>query len=81
MAMENDSMTYRGRVKNGVIVLQPPAALPEGAEVDVSPAQPAGNIPPLNERLKDVIGIVEGLPADMAENHDHYIHGAPKRSS
>ena len=74
-------MTYRGHVKNGVIVLEPPAALPEGAAVDVSPAQADEQIPTLNERLKDVIGIVEGLPADMAENHDHYIHGTPKRSS
>lgn len=25
-------------------------------------------------------GIAEGLPPDMAENHDHYIHGARKRT-
>jgi hypothetical protein len=31
------------------------------------------------EVLKDLIGAAEGLPKDMAENHDHYIHGAPKR--
>jgi hypothetical protein len=26
-----------------------------------------------------LIGIGNGLPKDMAENHDHYIHGAPKK--
>ena len=26
-------------------------------------------------------GKASGLPPDMAENHDHYIHGARKRSS
>ncbi|MGA2229598.1 MAG: hypothetical protein ABSH22_01620 [Tepidisphaeraceae bacterium] len=72
-------MTYRGRVKNGVIVLDPPAALPEGSEVNVSPKSDPETIPTLNERFKDVIGIVDDLPPDMAENHDHYIHGAPKR--
>ncbi len=73
-------MTYRGRVQNGVIVLDAADALPEGTEVEVSPVQDEEEIPSLYERLKDVIGIAEGLPSDMAENHDHYIHGAPKRS-
>jgi hypothetical protein len=39
---------------------------------------PKRKIPTLYERLKDVIGIVEG-PPDLAENHNHYAHGAPKR--
>ena len=29
-------MTYRGRVQNGVIVLAPPASLPEGMEVNIA---------------------------------------------
>jgi hypothetical protein len=24
-------------------------------------------------------GKAEGLPSDLAENHDHYLHGAPRR--
>jgi hypothetical protein len=32
-------MTYRGHVKQGVIVLNPPAQLPEGTEVEVRPAE------------------------------------------
>jgi hypothetical protein len=35
-------MTYRGQVKDGVIVLEPPAALPEGATVAVEVVQPPG---------------------------------------
>jgi hypothetical protein len=71
-------MTYRGRVKNGVIVLEPPAVLPEGALVEVAPVE-ASREPArtLAERYADFIGIVEDLPADFAENHDHYIHGTP----
>lgn len=26
-------------------------------------------------------GKAEGLPPDLAENHDHYLHGAPKKTS
>ena len=29
--------------------------------------------------LAKLAGTVEGLPADYALNHDHYIHGLPKR--
>jgi hypothetical protein len=32
----------------------------------------------LAERLQNVIGIVDDLPADMAQNHDHYLHATPK---
>lgn len=29
--------------------------------------------------LRDLAGTVQELPADYAANHDHYLHGAPKR--
>jgi hypothetical protein len=31
------------------------------------------------DRWRDIIGILDGLPPDFAKNHDHYIHGTPKR--
>jgi len=31
------------------------------------------------EALLEVAGTVKGLPADYAHNHDHYLHGAPKK--
>lgn len=33
---------------------------------------------PLWNFLSKWAGKAEGLPADLAENHDHYLHGAPK---
>lgn len=78
-------MTYRGHVKDGVVVLDEPAALPEGASVEVAVCpdglsdEEVRNSPTLYETLKDYIGIADDLPADFAENHDHYIHGAPKK--
>jgi hypothetical protein len=71
-------MTYRGRVKNGVIVLESPGELPEGTEVRVLQAETC-TAPSLADRYADFIGIFEGLPADLAENHDRYIHGKPER--
>jgi hypothetical protein len=76
-------MVYRGRVKGGVVVLETGASLPEGIEVRIEPVSPAGKGPApgstLAEQFADVIGTVPDLPSDMAAQHDHYLHGAPKR--
>lgn len=77
-------MTYKGHIQNGVVVLDEPTLLPEGAEVRIDlvedfSSQPQTSERSLYEELKDLIGIAQGLPRDMAENHDHYLHGLPKR--
>lgn len=73
-------MNYKGTVRGGVVVLEPGANLPEGEQVEVRPLSPPDDAgPTLYERLKDVIGSADGLPEDMAANHDHSIRGAPKR--
>jgi hypothetical protein len=33
----------------------------------------------LAEFLSPVAGTAQGLPQDLAENHDHYLYGTPKR--
>ncbi len=78
-------MTYRGRVKDGIVVLDEPAQLPEGAEVRVELAG-GGEEPVLDEsgqtlgeKLMKYAGTAVGLPPDAARNHDHYLYGAPKR--
>jgi len=78
-------MTYRGRVKNGVVVLEDPSALPEGTEVTVLPVeaeQPGDeadeNEPTMYHWLERFIGAFEGLPPDFSINHDHYLYGTPK---
>lgn len=74
-------MTLRGRIKGGAVVLDEPTTLPDGTPVEVrtveAAAGPAGQT--LYERYKTFIGAAGGLPEDFAEEHDHYIHGTPKR--
>lgn len=73
-------MSFTGHVKQGVVVFDGPARPPDGAVVRVEEVSPVSPEPPTwGEVLKDFIGAVDGLPADLAENHDHYIHGSPKR--
>jgi virulence-associated protein VagC len=79
-------MTYRGTVRSGVVVLPADVALPEGAEVVVVvPGDEPTEAPATGiwAKLADLGRWAEtqpsDLPPDLAENHDHYLHGHPKR--
>jgi hypothetical protein len=67
-----------GTIRDGVVVLDEGQTLPDGIKVQVLPPSD-DRTPTLAERLLRHAGTVPGLPADMAENHDHYAHGAPIR--
>jgi len=82
-------MVYRGTVVNGRAILDGGVKLPEGQLVVVRPlkAEPTtktkksvGGRRTLYERFKPFIGIAKGLPPDFSSQHDHYIHGTPKRN-
>ena len=72
-------MSFEGHIENGVAVFDEPVSLPDGVKVRIVPvAEAASNSAApktLAERLKNVIGAVDDLPEDMAENHDKYLHG------
>lgn len=72
-------MTYEGKVKDGVIGLEPGDRLDEGAEVFVEAVADRDEYPCLREGLLKSAGTVEGLPSDMARNRDHYVHGTLKK--
>jgi hypothetical protein len=75
-------MTLRGHIRNGTLVLDEPPQLPEGTavEVELRKLGEQDAPPTLYERYHQIIGIAPGLPSDISINHDHYIHGTPKRS-
>jgi hypothetical protein len=70
-------MEFEGTVRNGVIVMDNAEALPEGARVRVHLEEKEPK-PTLSALLKHS-GVLTDMPADFAEQHDHYIHGTPKR--
>jgi hypothetical protein len=71
-------MTYRGHVHNGVVVLEEPVVLPEGASVQVDLInEDTGTT--LYEQLAPLVGAAKGLPPDLASNHDAYLHGQFKK--
>ena len=81
-------MTYRGHVRNGLIVLDEPTDLPEGTAVEVHPAEetepqqkpdPEEKVPTLYERLTPFIGMVKDAPPDASVNYEHHLYGSPKQ--
>ncbi|MBL8795294.1 MAG: hypothetical protein JNM56_15420 [Planctomycetia bacterium] len=71
-------MEMEGVVHNGVIIPDDATALPEGTRVRISPAPPQ-EPKSFGERFAQFKGAVTGLPADLAQQHEHYRLGTPKR--
>lgn len=68
-------MTYRGKITNGTIVLEPGASLPEGTEVVVQAVEPAPQPhggASIWQKLLELEGTAQGLPDDLPERHDFY---------
>ena len=72
-------MVCTGRVKNGVVVLDGDAVIPDGTKVRVEPMAEDDQYQSLRRGLLSLAGIVKGMPPDMARDHDHYLHGAPRK--
>jgi hypothetical protein len=84
-------MTYTGKVERGVVVFDGDAKPRDGARVQIleftievandAATKPANDAPAASiwEELDQLAGTAKDLPSDMAANHDHYIHGTPKR--
>ena len=81
-------MSFTATVQNDTIKLPPGVHLPDGTKVSVEPEA----MPPtaktaesprqtFGQRYAKYIGILKDGPPDLAENHDHYLYGAPKRES
>jgi hypothetical protein len=77
-------MNYDGVVHDGQVVLRVGDALPEGTAVrativPVKPRKTKSAQKPTQKWLLRLSGALKGMPSDFAEQHDHYIHGTPKR--
>jgi len=74
-------MSITAVVQNNTITL--PVQVPDGTQVEVVLPQEIA-IGEFNsagsffDTVRDLVGSVEG-PSDWATEHDHYIHGSPKR--
>jgi hypothetical protein len=72
-------MKYTGKIRDGVVVLEGLPPLKNGTLVAVETIESVGDSATLGQRLKRFSGSAKGLPRDLARNHDHYLHGRPKK--
>jgi len=80
-------MSITAVVENNTIKL--PVQVPDGTKAEVTlipqataPRVEKTELPPAGsffDTIRHLIGSVDGLPEDFAAEHDHYIHGTPKR--
>ena len=73
-------MKIRAKVHHHRIELPAELAIAEGTEVEITILADAP-APTLAERLAPWIGAVHSGVGDIADNHDHYLYGTPKRDS
>jgi hypothetical protein len=71
-------MEIEGVVHGGVVVLDNGTALPEGTRVRIV-IPTVERTQTFGERYARFKGAAEGLPSDLAKQHDHYRLGTPKR--
>ncbi len=77
-------MSYEGTIQNGVVVFDDGVNLPDGTRVRVEPVVTETACAPRGESLSELLlrfagAAGDGLPEDLARNHDHYLYGTPKR--
>ncbi|MGO8898755.1 MAG: hypothetical protein ACLQU5_10470 [Isosphaeraceae bacterium] len=73
--------TFAGEGRGGLVVFEgSPPPLPEGTTVRIERVDMEAALGELSAMLMAVAGKASGLPTDLAENHDHYLHGTPKRT-
>ena len=72
-------MSFEGTIVDGTVVFDEPLDLPNGTRVEILPKPAAPPKPNLHFLLK-FAGRIKDLPPDAAAEHDHYIHGTPRRN-
>lgn len=69
-------------VEDGFVKI--PMHVPNGTRVEITFLEPKSlpdHVPgSFAARYAKYVGMADDLPEDFAMNHDHYLHGAPKRS-
>lgn len=71
-------MSITAVVEKNTIKLPPETCLPDGTRVRIELIVPVAR--KLAERYSGLIGMADDLPADLAQNLDHYVHGHPRNA-
>ncbi len=71
-------MVYRGHIQNGTIVLDEPAGLAEGMQVEIRVVPQQSDAEHLPKRhWLEFSGAIDDLPADASQRVDEILYGRP----
>ncbi len=73
-------MSYKGTVRNGVVVLPPEVKLPEGTPVEVVASEPQPDEDPFVAAVLRVAKPRPHWPKDFVRNLDRHLYGVSKPS-
>ena len=76
-------MSITAIVENDTVKL--PVHVPDGTRVEITLPEESARVAEdggetLFDTLRDFVGCIKDGPEDLADEHDHYAHGTPKRS-
>ena len=74
-------MSFTGTVEHGMVKLPSGTSLPDGTLVRVETVEAPQHRNEFTRKMREIAAQLTGLPEDLAEQHDHYIHGTPKRTA
>lgn len=80
--MKRSRKTKIGKVRREPALARgarPKCSVPAGRTANRSPKRIPPGLLKLRTALLSLAGLAKGLPRDFARNHDHYLHGTPKR--
>jgi hypothetical protein len=73
-------MSFTGTVERGMVKVPSEAAWADGTSVRIEKIEVSPDRNELTRKLRQIAAQLDGLPPDWAREHDHYIHGTPKRA-
>ena len=73
------NVSFKGTVKDGVVVLPPDAGLSDGTPVEIIPQELRPEDDPFVAAVLKVAKPRPHWPKDYARDLDHYLYGVPKR--
>jgi hypothetical protein len=76
-------LTIKARFDGRVFIPEQPVDLPAECVVELAITPPASAPAPLAKlaEIATLFPVNPDLPTDLAEQHDHYLYGMPKRES
>ena len=70
-------MVYRGHIENGIVVMDEPATLTEGTQVEIRVVASSSSSKTPKRHWLEFSGAIDDLPPDASQRVDEILYGRP----